>query len=87
MWWASHVKLPPRNSARMGAPLARACSSSSSTSTPAPMPALHAPPAECCCRHAAQQGSLLLLSPLKEIAHQVLVSHCHEALCSTGACC
>lgn len=35
MWCASHVKLPPKNSARIGAPLALACSSSSRTSTPA----------------------------------------------------
>jgi len=35
MWCASQVKLPPMYSARMGAPRARACSSSSSTSTPA----------------------------------------------------
>ncbi len=35
MWCASQVALPPRNSAKTGAPRARACSSSSSTSTPA----------------------------------------------------
>ena len=34
MLYASHVKLPPRYSARIGTPLALACSSSSSTSTP-----------------------------------------------------
>ena len=34
MWWASQVKLPPMYSARMGAPLARACSSSSNTMVP-----------------------------------------------------
>jgi hypothetical protein len=36
MLYASHVKLPPRYSAKMGTPRALACSSSSSTSTPVP---------------------------------------------------
>ena len=35
MWCASQVQLPPRNSAKIGAPRACACSSSSNTSTPA----------------------------------------------------
>ena len=38
MWYASQEIPPPRYSARIGAPLASACSNDSNTRTPAPSP-------------------------------------------------